>query len=42
MQTFKLLKYKIETSYQKSSFIRKPELINVHAKNGIWIITGDI
>ena len=29
MQTFKLVKSKIEKAYQKSSFMRKPKLINV-------------
>ena len=29
MQTFEPLKSKIETIYQKSSFLRKPTLINV-------------
>ena len=29
-QTFKTAKFKIETTYQKSSFMRKPKLINVH------------
>ena len=29
MQTFKLVKSEIETTYQKSSFMGKPALINV-------------